>query len=366
MFINFWYCAATSEDIADRPVKVRMLGQDFVLFRDSGGAVNCLHDGCVHRGASLSQGTLHGDRIQCAYHGWRYDGTGTCRHIPTLNDSDRIPTRARVDSYPTLEQHGLVFTFLGDLPEPERPSMLVVNEWDDPEWSSIVQHWELEYPYVRAVENAMDVFHNDFVHPEFMIPDAHQGKRDVPLLDLKETEWNTTFTTRLPSNELDDSVLPTIEGSAIAEVETGHIGVSSYFSFIQISAEHRLCLYFYATPIDRLHTRLYLVTTRNFMPGENHDQEMIQGNDHVVLQDVAVVGGIRPRTTPPSNVTELLIAEDRAVAAYRERVNAWTAKGWRIDVDALAADAGNSAYAVPCPGRRESGNWVINPVPLIS
>ena len=65
-------------------------------------------------------------------------------------------------------------------------------------------------------------------------------------------------------------------------------------------------------------------------------------------------------------MTELLIAEDRAVAAYRERINAWTAKGWRIDVDALAADAGNSAYAVPSPRRRESGNWVINPVPLIS
>jgi hypothetical protein len=53
------------------------------------------------------------------------------------------------------------------------------------------------------------------------------------------------------------------------------------------------------------------------------------------------------------------------VAAYRERVKEWTAKGWRIDSAALAADAGLSVHAVPSPARRESGNWVINPVPLV-
>lgn len=365
MFINFWYCAATSENVGDQPLQVRMLGQDFVLFRDSAGSVHCLNDVCAHRGASLSQGTLKDDLIQCPYHGWRYDGGGACQHIPTLPESSQIPARARVDSYPTIEKHGLVFAFLGDLPEDQRPPRLEVNEWGDDGWSSIVQQWELEYPYMRAVENAMDVFHNDFVHPEFMVPDAAQGNREVPLFDFTETEWNTTFTTRLPSNELDDSVIPTIEGDSIAQVNTGHIGVSSYFSFVQISAEQRLCLYFYATPIDQLHTRLFLVTTRNFMPGDNHDQEMMQGNEHVVMQDVAVIGGIRPCTTPANNVTELLIAEDRGVAAYRERVKEWTAKGWRIDSAALAAEAGLSVHAVPSPARRESGNWVINPVPLI-
>ena len=366
MFINFWYCAATSNEVSDVPLKVRMLGQNFVLFRDSNGSAHCLHDVCVHRGASLAEGKLHGDCIQCPYHGWRYDGAGACRHIPTLDESARIPARARVDSYPVQEQFGLIFAFLGDLPEAERPPMMPVAEWGNDGWSAIEQHWELAYPYVRAVENAMDVYHNDFVHPEFMIPDAHQGKRAVPLLEFNETEWDTTFTTRLPSNDFDDSVIPTLEGDTIAQVETGHIGVSSYFSHIQISAEHRLCLHFYATPIDSLHTRLFLLTTRNFLPGENHDQEMLRGNEHTVMQDVRVVGGIRPLTTPSSNVTELLIAEDQGVAKYRERVKAWTAKGWRIDVDALAADGGRSAFAVPSPARREPGNWVINPVPLVS
>jgi phenylpropionate dioxygenase-like ring-hydroxylating dioxygenase large terminal subunit len=129
MFINFWYCAATTDDVGDSPLRVRMLGQDFVLFRGASGAVRCLHDVCAHRGASLSKGTLQGDLIQCPYHGWHYDGGGRCRHIPTLEDAGRIPARARVDSYPTVEQSGLIFTFLGDLPEAERPTMLGVRSW---------------------------------------------------------------------------------------------------------------------------------------------------------------------------------------------------------------------------------------------
>jgi hypothetical protein len=92
---------------------------------------------------------------------------------------------------------------------------------------------------------------------------------------------------------------------------------------------------------------------------------MLKANEHTVMQDVRVIGGIRPRTTPSNNVTELLIAEDQGVAKYRERIKAWTEKGWRIDVDALAANGGRSAFAVPSPARRESGNWVINPVPLV-
>jgi len=366
MFINFWYCAATAAEVGEKPVKVRMLGQNFVLFRDSAGTAHCLHDVCIHRGASLAEGKLEGDCVQCPYHGWRYDGTGACRHIPTLEDGARIPGRARVDSYPVAERSGLIFAFLGDLPESDRPSIMDIAYWSDDGWSGVEQHWELAYPYARAVENAMDVFHNDFVHPEFMVPDAHQGNRAVPLFDFKETEWDTTFTTRLPSNDLDDSVIPTIEGDTISQVETGHIGVSSYFSHVNISATQKLCLHFFATPIDALHTRLFLVTTRNFMSGEKHDEEILRANEHTVMQDVRVIAGIRPLTTPPNNISELLISEDRGVAAYRERIKEWTAKGWRIDVDALAADGGRSAFAVPSPGRRESGKWVINPVPLVS
>ncbi|MGI9308772.1 MAG: Rieske 2Fe-2S domain-containing protein [Gammaproteobacteria bacterium] len=368
MFINFWYCAAIAQYLADNPVRVRMLGLDFVLFRDSSGTANCLHDVCVHRGASLAGGKVENDCIQCPYHGWLYDSEGACQHMPTLAGTDgKIPARARVDSYPTVEKYGLIFVFLGDLPEEERPPMLEVNEWQQEGWDHTIQQWELDYPYLRAVENAMDVFHNDLVHPEFMIPDEHQGSRQVNMLEFTETEWNTTFKTQLPGNELDEQTgMTTIQAGSTSEVFTGHISVSNYFSFVQISAEHRLCLYFYATPLSQSRTRITLLTTRNFMPGADQDKIMEQGNEHVLMQDVGVVKDIRSGPAPDGGATELLLPEDRGVVGYRQRVKEWTAKGWCIDSDLLAADTSNRAYAIPGPARRDSGNWVVRPVPLLA
>lgn len=368
MFINFWYCAARSDDLQEAPLRVQMLGQQFVLFRDAAGTAHCLHDVCVHRGASLAGGLIKDDCIQCPYHGWLYDQHGACTHMPTLvTTSDKIPQRARVDSYPTTEKYGLIFTFLGDLPEEERPPMLEVNEWEKEGWSQTLQQWELDYPYLRAVENAMDVFHNDIVHPEFMIREEHQGARKVELLDFTETEWNTTFKTRLPSNELDEATgMTTKQGSLTSEVATGHISVSNYFSFVQISAEHRLCLYFYATPITQGRTRVTLLTTRNFMPGADQDEVMMKGNEHVLMQDVTVVRRIHPGPAPDKAGTELLLPEDRGVIGYRDRAQEWTARGWRIDSDSLAADSSNRVYAIPCPSRREGGNWVTRSVPLLA
>jgi phenylpropionate dioxygenase-like ring-hydroxylating dioxygenase large terminal subunit len=368
VFINFWYCTAVSKNLAEAPLRVRMLGQDFVLFRDANGAAHCLHDVCVHRGASLAGGKVKEGCIECPYHGWLYDSAGACQHMPTLVGADgKIPARARVDSYPTQEKYGLIFVFLGDLPEEERPPMLEVNEWEQEGWDHTIQQWELDYPYLRAVENATDVFHNDLVHPEFMIPDEHQGSRQVKMHEFTETDWSTTFVTRLPGNELDaETGMTTIQGDSTSEVATGHISVSNYFSFVQISKQDRLCLYFYATPLSQSRTTITLLTTRNFMLGKGQDKTMMKGNEHILMQDVGVVKNIRPGPAPDSGGTELLLPEDRGVLGYRKRVQEWTARGWRIDTDVLAADTSNRVYAIPSPARRTAGNWVIRPVPLVT
>ena len=70
MYINFWYPIATSEELTETPLRVKALGQDFVMFRDSAGAAHCLSNTCVHRGGSLAGGKVKGDCIQCPYHGW--------------------------------------------------------------------------------------------------------------------------------------------------------------------------------------------------------------------------------------------------------------------------------------------------------
>ena len=123
MFINFWYTAGKCADVGDAPVKRRMLGQDFVLFRDTSGTVHCLADTCIHRGASLGNGKVKGDCIQCPYHGWQFGGDGACRKIPSLGAQAKIPGRARVDAYPTVEKYGLVWVYNGLEPHYDIPDL---------------------------------------------------------------------------------------------------------------------------------------------------------------------------------------------------------------------------------------------------
>ena len=69
--------------------------------------------------------------------------------------------------------------------------------------------------------------------------------------------------------------------------------------------------------------------------------------------------------TPDTNTKEILVPGDYALVRYREWLKKWDLKGWRIDAKALRAKQGDIAMAIPCPGRRESGNWVLDTVPLM-
>jgi phenylpropionate dioxygenase-like ring-hydroxylating dioxygenase large terminal subunit len=165
MFMNFWYVATQSHELTDKPMHLKMLGQEFVLFRDSKGAAHCLSNVCVHRGASLAHGKVKGDSIECPYHGWRFQGSdGVCTRIPSLGKDGKIPARAKVDSYPVQEKFGLVFCFLGDLPEAERVPIIDIAEWNDPKWRFTTLCYEWRADWQRAMENSLDPAHTEFVH----------------------------------------------------------------------------------------------------------------------------------------------------------------------------------------------------------
>ena len=87
--------------------------------------------------AALSAGKLTGDRIACPYHGWQYEPDGACSRIPANPPGRGIPKKARVDSYPVREEYGLIWAFLGDLPEDERPPIPHFPEHDDPSFATV-------------------------------------------------------------------------------------------------------------------------------------------------------------------------------------------------------------------------------------
>src|SRR6185436_2898498 len=120
-----WHGVAYSYDVGTKPHRTQLLGDQLVIWRDSRGAPHAMRDLCIHRGTALSLGTVVGDEITCAYHGWRYGVDGRCTAIPQLDDPSRVPAKARVDAYRCQERYGVIFVGLDEprWPIPDLPEL---------------------------------------------------------------------------------------------------------------------------------------------------------------------------------------------------------------------------------------------------
>ncbi len=370
MFINFWYAAEWSEKVTAQPMKVRMLGQDFVLFRDAAGKVRCHANVCVHRGGSLAGGVVRNDRIQCPYHGWQYDAEGRCRKIPSLGPQGqgRIPGRARVDTYPTEERYGLVHVFLGDLPEAERPTIMEIPEFGQPGWYAHCESRVSEGDLARQIENGLDPAHNEYVHPTH----GFSGEREdyfVPELNVQDRPWGSGFITTYFAPPLKDEKMKTATGrgeNAVIEAGTFHHGPTNMITYIHPTGQAFIHQNVFKTPIDGMHQRSFLVQTRNFLLGEEHSGRFTDRNKVVRDQDIVVLGDIEPKRSPEGSHHELLMPADKGVARYREKLREWQDRGWRIDEATLEVTRVNATCTIPSPARRaEPKGWVIETVPLM-
>ena len=366
MYMNFWYPMSTSEELSDRPLSVRCMGLDFVVFRGEDGRANCLSNTCVHRGGSLAGGKMKGNHVECPYHGWQFDGAGACHRIPSLGPDAKIPPRARVDAYPVEERWGLIFAFLGDLPEAERPPLLEISEHGQDGWRQTMQQFELRGNYQRSVENGLDPAHNEFVH------DTHgfQGENEAyQVNDMRVEErdewgrgfWHTFDSPKLPEGEM--RKLRNFAGEL--EAGTGHHGPNQLWTYIHVSPENWFHQYGYERPIDDECVHIYLVTMRNCALDAGQDDLIMERNAYVAEQDVGIIESLHPVVTPATNTKELMTPSDKVILMYRDKLKDWDRRGWRIDFEALQRQGKKVAYAIPGPTRREHKGWVLDTVPLV-
>src|SRR5215212_9573565 len=105
---GFWQPVARAEDLPAGGAKpLRVLGEDYTLYRGESGSPHLVASRCAHRGTQLSTGWVEGDCLRCFYHGWKYDASGQCVEQPAEDPS--FPPRVRIASYPTEEYLGLIF-----------------------------------------------------------------------------------------------------------------------------------------------------------------------------------------------------------------------------------------------------------------
>lgn len=378
MYVNFWYPIIRSEDLGpDKPERSKVLGVNLVAYRDSQGEAHVLSDTCVHRGGSLggpwelgSNPRIVDDCIVCPYHGWEFGPDGQCRNIPSIGYGKRPPARAKVDSYPVQERYGIVFAFLGDRAEGERPPLLKVEEYGQPGWrANSVLTLDLNYFYERSIENGLDPAHNEFVHPThgFMaINRETYSVREYAVQDFPQG-WGMWFLHKFNA--------PPLKGGPWSGVRTeggelyagsGTYGPNTMITEINVGNGQKFRQYFFEQPIDDRRTKVFFLNMRNFLLEADRDGPIHARNKVIAQQDIEILDNVYPTRTPLGNTKEVLMPADKAVVAYRDWLARFDNLGWRIDIDEFHRRNGkNTAFAIPCPARRTSGNWVIEEIPRI-
>ena len=162
---RYWVPALMAEEIAEpdgAPVRVQLLGEKLIAFRDSSGKVGVLEEFCAHRGVSLWFGRNEEGGLRCPYHGWKYDVTGQCTDLPSEPEETGIRRDMKLTAYPTLEQGGVIWIYMGP-PElqPEPPGL----EWTlvAPEQRFVSKRLQ-ECNFLQALEGGIDSSHVSFLH----------------------------------------------------------------------------------------------------------------------------------------------------------------------------------------------------------
>ena len=294
----------------------------------------------------------------CPYHGWRFAANGRCAAIPTLGADDKPPARAKVDSYPVREKYGIVFAFLGDLPEEERPPLHEIEEFDQEGWrANKLCVFEVGAFYERSIENGLDPSHNEFVHPAQGSPVMEPDFLTKPL-DVRDNEWGSEFLVNFHNPAIGKKKFET-EDQLTSDVTagSGHIGPNTMITWIKLSEDNKFHQYFFEAPIDESHTRIFFISMRTFMLEPEADDRLFKVSLVIAQEDIDILEELTPIRTPDIATKEVLISADQAVVHYREFLKTWENKGWRVDLAKLRATSGDVGYAVPCPDRRTSGNW---------
>ena len=154
-------------------------------------------------------------------------------------------------------------------------------------------------------------------------------------------------------------------GRRVGAAGSSHQGPNQLVTWIDLTATNSFHQYLFEAPVDEGNTRIFFLNMRNWLMEDKYDQPMEDVTLRIVQEDVTILERLNPVHTPATNTKELAVPGDTAVVRYREWLKRWDANGWRIDIKALRARQGDVAMAIPCPGRRESGNWVLDAVPLM-
>ena len=201
---RYWLPALLSRELPEPdcpPVRVKLLGERLVAFRDTGGRVGLLEEFCAHRGASLFLGRNEEGGLRCVFHGWKYDVDGNCTDM--MNEPEEVAaafrSKVHLNAYPTVEMGGLVWAYMG--PQDKRPA-LPRFEWTQAPQTHrhVTRVWE-ECNWLQALEGGIDTSHAPILHRTLTTDTARGGispqtpfvRGKAPTLEVDITDYGYRY-----------------------------------------------------------------------------------------------------------------------------------------------------------------------------
>jgi 5,5'-dehydrodivanillate O-demethylase len=161
MLRRYWQPVGLTDLVKRKPQRLKLLGEELVLYRGESGKAVLMQLRCAHRSVALDYGRVEGDNLRCPYHGWLYDSTGQCLAQPAEPEGSSFKEKVQLRAYPTQEAGGLVFAYLGPAPAPVLPMYDVLAADDGVKG---VQMRNVNANWLNAVENIVDISHLAWLH----------------------------------------------------------------------------------------------------------------------------------------------------------------------------------------------------------
>lgn len=211
LFRRFWAPFLLSNELPTPdcdPVRVRLMGEDLIAFRDTGGRIGLMDQFCAHRGVSLWFGRNEEGGIRCPYHGWKYDVNGNCVELPSEDNDKTVMGRIKLKSYPCIEKAGVIWTYMGPSQQmPAEPNL----EWTNISLDQLFVSKRLqECNYLQALEGGIDSSHVSWLHgseldtdPLFKGSKANRYNADdkMPIFEVKPFDGGLLIGARRAADE---------------------------------------------------------------------------------------------------------------------------------------------------------------------
>ncbi|MGH2363767.1 MAG: Rieske 2Fe-2S domain-containing protein [Chloroflexota bacterium] len=207
---QYWVPAMLSSELPgpdSDPLRIMLLGEQLIAFRDTSGKVGLLQNQCPHRGASLFFARNEEVGLRCVYHGWKFDTTGQCVDMPNEPAESNFKTKVRAIAYPCVERAGMVWAYLGPRSEPPPLPHLEGNMLPDGESSNTAVQRNCNW--LQALEGDIDTCHFSFLHGGALKPEDQQPgtfsyyilKDRAPRYHLVDTDYGAMYGAYRPAAE---------------------------------------------------------------------------------------------------------------------------------------------------------------------